>query len=285
MNGLNKIFRLLTGQLKASLVNVRVWLGYVVGIVVALKTAHNYCGYASGRVIQIFEPYLENYISFGDVTLMLIGYILIISDAPFINRRSTLALYRTSRGQWFWGMSLYMIVHCVFYYIAAGLASCLYVMGIAYPHDLWSIPMQNLARYPSLEAVEYWHLNFPEEPLIINYTPWQAMALTLLMMAMYSIILALILLIFNTLWNRAAGAALAAGIHILGYIMAYDGFSGWFYQWSLLYSSRFIPIASAGDSPLSPLLLLALYFCALLFVGSPLLKKADFDRHTGERDE
>ena len=285
MNGLKKIFCLFSGQFRSSIVSARVWLGYAMGIILALKTAYNYSGYAYERVIQIFEPYIENFVSIGNMTLMLIGYILIISDAPFINRRSTLALYRTSRGQWFWGMTLYVAVHGILYYTVCGLASCIFVAGKGYVDNLWSMPMWNFARVPSMEAVERWQLTPVEEIMLDQYTPAEAVFHTILMIFMYSFILALLLLIFNTVWNQAVGAVLAAAVHIIGYAMVYSGFSGIMSQWSLLGNSTFSSLADSGTPLLRSYLLLLLVICVLLFSGSPLIKRADFNLRTGEKDE
>ncbi|HIQ98653.1 MAG TPA: hypothetical protein IAB23_03120 [Candidatus Scybalocola faecavium] len=285
MKDLRKILYILAGQLKASAVSIRVWLGYAIGITVALKNAYAYCGYAGERVFQIFEPYMESFINTGDVFILLIGYILIISDAPFINRRSTLMLYRSSRGQWFWGMGLYMIIHCILYYVISGVACMIYCIRQGYVDDLWSMPMRNLALYPSLEAAEWWRLPLPPERLITDFTPTGAMIHTLLLLAVYSLILGFILFIFNTLWNQAVGAALTASIHILGYILAFGGFGGLLPRWSLLNNSMFMTVIAGISSIPHAYLLLLLVLCLLLFSGPSLMKRADFVHTTGESNE
>ena len=142
--------------------------------------------------------------------------------------------------------------------------------------------MRNLALYPSLEAAEWWRLPLPPERLITDFTPTGAMIHTLLLLAVYSLILGFILFIFNTLWNQAVGAALTASIHILGYILAFGGFGGLLPRWSLLNNSMFMTVIAGISSIPHAYLLLLLVLCLLLFSGPSLMKRADFVHTTGE---
>ena len=103
-----QIILVLSGQLRAALMSKRVLIGYLIGVMAALKAAYLYGEYASNHPIQIFEPWLMNFRSLADITIMLVGFILVVADAPFVDSRSLLTIYRTSRGNWYDGLCLYV---------------------------------------------------------------------------------------------------------------------------------------------------------------------------------
>ena len=80
-----QIILVLLGQLRAALMSKRVLIGYLIGVMAALKAAYLYGGYASNHPIQIFEPWLMNFRSLADITIMLVGFILVVADAPFVD--------------------------------------------------------------------------------------------------------------------------------------------------------------------------------------------------------
>ena len=74
-----QIILVLSGQLRASLMSKRVLIGYLIGVMAALKAAYLYGEYASNHPIQIFEPWLMNFRSLADITIMLVGFILVVA--------------------------------------------------------------------------------------------------------------------------------------------------------------------------------------------------------------
>lgn len=285
MRGLKKIVYIFWGQFLASLSNKRVWVGYLIGIAMSLKSAYLYHGYAGDRVFQVFEPYVIQFMTLGNVTLMLIGFMIIISDAPFVNNRSTLALYRTSRGQWFWGMSTYIGVHGVLYYLVSLIATMIFSMRQGYVHNLWSRPMDNLARFPSMEAIEKWQMPTPSVALVTDYQPTTALCYTLILILMYSLILAVVIFIFNAVFSKAVGTVIAAAIHVIGWILMFDGFSNTLGRWSLFYNSIFLSHLTGNVSLITSLLYLLLVLCILLFIGPSMMHRVDFKHSSGEKNE
>lgn len=285
MTKIKRVLYIFILQFISSLASARVWIGYLFGFVVSLKTAYAYCGNAGDRAIQIFEPVIENYIKLGNITLMLIGFIIVLSDAPFINNRSTLALYRTSRKQWYWGMSLYILAHCVLYYVVSAALVCLFSMKQAFINNIWSRPMRNLALAPSREAMIKWNLATPARELVERYTPVETVFHTLLLIMLYSLILVLVLFIFNAAFNKAAGSAVAAGIHVAGFILALDGFGGISKPWSAIYNSVFMHHSQDYLSLGHSYLFFAAFIVILLIIGPCVMKRVDFKHSTGEEYE
>lgn len=286
MRGFKKIIDLFWGQFLDSLGNIRVWVGYVVGISVTMLSVYRYIGYTNDRVYQIFEPYLISMASLINILLLLVGYFIILSDAPFINHRSTLALYRTSRSQWFWGMSLYIIVHTVLYYLIPLILSCICGMGHGYIHNLWSRPLRLLVQSPSQEALEFWHLTPPFNGSGTEWIrPLEALIHTLLFIIFFCLILAMILFIFNLVFNRAIGTAITGAIYVIGYLLAFAGFNYTFQQWSLILNAAFMYRDSQTIGILHSYFYFLLILCLIFFSGPLLLKRADFKHSSGEQNE
>lgn len=286
MSGLKKVLYIFKGQFQESLGNGRIWVGYIIGLSVTLLSVYRYIGYTDGRVYQIFEPYLVCMSSIINILLFLIGYFIVLSDAPFINYRSTLALYRTSRGQWFWGISLYIIVHTVLYYLVPLLLSCIYGMSHGYIHNLWSRPMHLLVEAPSQEALEFWKLELPFYGNGIEWiNPWESLLHTLLFMVAYSLILAMLLFVFNLIFNRAVGTIVVGAVHVIGYILAFSGFNPLFQKWSLLLNAIFMYRNPVAINIHHSYLYFLLILCLLYFSGPALLKYADFKHSVGEQNE
>ena len=65
---------------------------------------------------QICEAFLLAFSDRTPVTLFLLSYFILICDAPFVNARSMLMIYRVKKVVWGAGMILYMAVHTVIFY-------------------------------------------------------------------------------------------------------------------------------------------------------------------------
>ena len=136
-----QIILVLSGQLRAALMSKRVLIGYLIGVMAALKAAYLYGEYASNHPIQIFEPWLMNFRSLADITIMLVGFILVVADAPFVDSRSLLTIYRTSRGNWYDGLCLYVLVQGIIYFALSLTASCIYTIPHGDIQNQWSVAM------------------------------------------------------------------------------------------------------------------------------------------------
>lgn len=279
---MKKIFYVFCGQFLESLTNKRIWTGYLFGIVIALRMAWAYAGYADIRVFQVSEPFIVGMSHSGNVLLVLAGYIFLISDAPFMNQRAVLTIYRSGRGSWYYAMIIYEIVHLMLYYIMIFMTMAVYSCRQAYFHNVWSRPLENLVKFPSTEAIKKWGLPPGiSENLLNDYKPWMAFLHTLILAMLYGLILALILFIFNTLTHRAVGTAIAAIVHLIGYASIIDGISTFALKTSFFFNSLFVFQVKNYPNPMNAYLYLVFAVVLLLFIGRPLLAHVDFKYLTG----
>lgn len=277
-----QIIFVLAGQMRAALMSKRVLTGYLIGVMAALKTAYLYGGYASNHPIQIFEPWLMNFRSFADMTIMLAGFILVVADAPFVDSRSLLTIYRTSRKNWYEGLCLYVLVQGMIYFALSLAASCIYTIPHGYIQNQWSVAMKQFVLWPSDKAIITWHLVAPDKALIESVLPWEAVFHTFLLMFLYSLVLGMLLYVLNVGISRAIGTIAAAVVHVGGIILMNLNVSYKITRWSLMKNSSYLWHFEAKlDLMFSYILFLLCYVCILL-VGPGILKHADFRYSVGD---
>ena len=115
-----------------------------------------------------------NFRSLADITIMLVGFILVVADAPFVDSRSLLTIYRTSRENWYDGLCLYVLVQGIIYFALSLTASCIYTIPHGYIQNQWSVAMKQLVLWPSDKAIITWHLVAPDKTLIEGVLPWES---------------------------------------------------------------------------------------------------------------
>lgn len=145
--------------------------------------------------------------------------------------------------------------------------------------------MDNLARFPSAEALVKWSMPTPGEALVTDYQPVTALLYTLILILMYSLILAVIIFIFNAVFSKAVGTLIAAAIHVIGWILMSDSFNSALGRWSLYYNSIFVNHFNGIVSLITSLLYLLLVLCIVLFIGPSMMRHADFKHSSGEKNE
>ena len=280
-----QIIFVLVGQLCAALMSKRVLTGYLIGVMAALKTAYLYGGYASNHPIQIFEPWLMNFRSLADITIMLAGFILVVADAPFVDSRSLLTIYRTSRGNWYDGLCLYVLVQGIIYFALSLAASCIYTIPHGYIQNQWSVAMKQFVLWPSDKAIITWHLVAPDKALIESTLPWKALFHTFLLMLLYSLVLGMLLYVLNAGVNKAIGTIAAAAVHVGGIILMNLNVSYKITRWSLLKNSSYLWHFETKLDLLFSYAFFLLCYIGILFIGPQILKHADFRYSVGEGND
>ena len=110
MKTYKKILILFWRQLRTSFSRKRVIAGYLVGIISSLMAGVNYYHFLGNHTANFAEAFIQHYVTVGDVTVMLLGFILVLSDAPFIQTDSFMMIHRSGRKNWYDAMWIYIIV-------------------------------------------------------------------------------------------------------------------------------------------------------------------------------
>lgn len=208
-------------QFLSELHSPKVILGYLIALTGIFQVIRPYMGYVGEmNKIQLGEVFILLFNTKFSISYLLLGLFLVLSDAPFMNAVNFTAIYRSRRNNWLFGMFTYILLQTMTYYgfILAG--SFLLSMSKAFIVNAWSRPFYNLVFYKPAAAMEQWGLWYPSEYLLERFTPWEAVFHSFMLIFLYSMILAIILFIFNLNYHWIVGSVLTFGIHFIGYIIA-----------------------------------------------------------------
>jgi len=256
----------------------RVWLGYFVGSVVILKQTMGYLLYSSGAGLSenVLEAFIISGNTYNTVMFLVLGWLLVISEAPFVNHNSTFLIYRTTRRKWNGGMLLYILLQGICYYAILALSSIIPGMANGYFADIWSSAIINLGT--NRNAFNGIEVYFPYHVFMKEVSVFKAFALTWTLCFAYGLIIAMILYVFNLFANRVMGVLAAFAFHFLGYEIMKEGFMV-VIRYSLL--ARSVPVlligSNLGVSTEQSYLLFMLIAAGLTTASAVIIKHVDFN--------
>lgn len=273
MKRFRAVFYLFFRQMVAAFSNKRVLAGYLIGITVSLVASNNYSKFIGEHTTNIAEAFLQDYTG-TDLILMVFGFIIALSDAPFVRTDSFMMMHRTGRKQWYQAMWLYIVVQGVLYYGCSLIASTVFIIRKAYIQNVWSIPY---AEYPRLKVMRF-QIAVPDERIINNYTPYSAMLHTFLLILLYSMILIGIMFVLNMYRHTAVGTIMAALVHVSGVII-YGSFQVVvpLMPYSFMLNASFVYHFDFEISFIHSYILFVLCMYIIYVVGSFVVLKTDFN--------
>lgn len=160
-------------------------------------------------------------------TRTLLGWLVLISDAPFITPRSSYEIMRMGRKSWIISRIFYMILSC-WIYLILNILVCIVLLRTKIPltfNSQWSQPMYMLAEKQPEFAVQSFSLLFPYPEFIHRWGPWQAEAVTFLCNSLYMLLLGSIVFVVNIRTHKNLGWVIASGFHMVGYTIYMNHYS------------------------------------------------------------
>lgn len=219
-----KVSSLLRIKLRQQMGNPRALMGYLLGCVQAVVIAMRYIGFSAGWSIGVFEPYtiLMNY--WADMALLLLGFYLVISDAPFVDCLSqTMLLRADQRKNWTRAMMGYIFLNCALYWAAVLLASmlpCLFTQR--QEGNVWSETMRILVEIQPQNAISKWGLNLFSGSLTKEWNPYGAVFAMYALAVLHGVDMALVIYALNLKTGKPAGSLAALAILFFGAIVIYN---------------------------------------------------------------
>lgn len=244
MNKIRTIIKLCLYEFKIEIHSKRVLLGYLVGIVVVLKQAIGYMLYAKDArmSVNVLESFIISENNYNTVMFLVLGWLLIISEAPFVNNNSTFLIHRTDKKSWNYGMILYIIFQGICYYAVIALACIIASIPNGYFANIWSTAIVNLSSDGNnINAMEVY---FPYQSFMKEVSVFEAFATSWSLCLLYGIVLAMILYVFNLFSNQIVGAIITFLFHFLNYELMKEGFMV-IIKYSLL--ARSVPVLLIGN--------------------------------------
>lgn len=221
MFNLSHSTRICIDQLKGWPKNPRIYMGLLLGAALVVIPTRNYVFFA----VHLNEPMniLEPFVILGSLrehmTFILLGLLLILSDAPFVNQRTTYTIIRTSRKSWLIGSLMYIFISSAIYYLFILCISMLVASYNGFMANFWSDPMYTLSIQRPNSALTDYGVYFPYSDLIRNLSPLMAVLHTYLLSVAYGAILSAIMFSVNLYRGKILGNVAALGVHATGYIL------------------------------------------------------------------
>lgn len=252
----------------------RVVMGYLLGLAIVGYWMSNFLKYAldTGEPVNILETFCVVEQHYVNLLFLILGWLFVIADAPFIKGNTYLLLYRCGRKRWNMGMVLYILIQAFFYTAIMAAFTVVISSFIGYIGNIWSSPVYSLAMDVGNHIGVKYDITFPYVMMMKTMTVPQAFAVTFLFLYLYLAFLGVLLYVCNLLFPGIAGIVLVLGGHLLGYLQMMDGHT----DFSLL--ARAVPgnfIDGTGCFWLSAVLFLGL-IAVLVILSAILIKKVDF---------
>jgi hypothetical protein len=282
---MSDILNLCGYEMRLQMASKRVWLGYMVGIVMIMKQAFGYVQYgkAISEPINVLEPYVVAGNCNRTILFLAVGWLLVMSEAPFMNRNSFFAIYRTKRRFWNMAMIAYIFFQAILYNGVLAVVTMIMGCSEGYFANIWSYPFTVLVNNGD-KAAEY-DVTFPSMDFANVETAFKGFGHTFLLEILYMVSLGLFLYVISLLFNQVMGPVAAFIFHFLGYEIMQEGY-GITINGSLL--ARTIPAYQVGKGALVGLLQSYLIFVLLIIVlvewSQKAIRHVDFKTVSTEED-
>lgn len=275
MKKLQSILQIIRNLLLYEWTDKRVIMGFLAGMAVPLYWLKNFLDYAAGtgEPVNILEAFVVVEHEYKSVMFLVLGWFLMVSDAPFINGNTYYSLCRTGKRSWNMTMVLYILVQAAIY--TAGVALPMVIMSLpcGFAGEMWSDPVYLLSQDYTMSQSAKYGISFLQRDMMRAMNVPEAFLATALCFFLYVVLMGLILYTGNLLFGGIWGIVVAFIVHAGGFGLRFLGFG------------RFAPaeyacpgnFAEAGGMHLTaPVAVMALLAAALMVIQCCLIGRVDF---------
>ena len=190
--------------------NKRVIMGFILGIALFGYWLNLFLQYALdiGEPVNVLEAFVVVEHHHKSILFLVVGWLLIISDAPFIKKNTYLLLCRSSRKQWDAAMLQYIMIQA-FLYVAGIVAVSVAVSTLlGFWGNMWSSPVYNLAMDTNNHLGVKYNISFPWVNIMQTMTVPQAFMITFVFLFLYLVLIGFLLYVCNLLLKEIYGRIL-----------------------------------------------------------------------------
>lgn len=224
MNSVKRICKICGYLFRTHRSSVRMWLGYLLGIVMVMQQAFGYLVYAAdaGEPINLLEAFIVVGNNYNMSMFLALGWLLVVSDAPFLNDSTRYVLCRSNRKEWNRAAYCYIFLQAAIYYALMAGATAVFSMGNGYSANIWSAPLFALTEDARTAAA--YNVSFLYPSLIRTVSVFAAFFFTWLLNFLYGLILGLLLYAADLFLPSVMGAGAVFLFHFLGYEVMKEGY-------------------------------------------------------------
>ena len=261
--------------------NKRVIMGFILGITLFGYWLNLFLQYAldTGEPVNVLEAFVVAEHHHKSILFLVVGWLLMISDAPFIKKNTYLLLCRSSRKQWDAAMLQYIMIQTFLYVASIVVVSVAVSILLGFWGNMWSSPVYHLAMDTNNYLGVKYNISFPWVNIMQTMTVPQAFMITFVFLFLYLVLIGFLLYVCNLLLKEIYGILIVFGIQIAGYLLQQEGIT---YLLSLM--AKAIPgYAIDGNGGQWKVVVL---FCAVIlilaFVSLWLIGRVDFNDEAEE---
>ena len=205
--------------------NKRDIMGFILGMALFGYWLNLFLQYALdiGEPVNILEAFIVVEHHHKSILFLIVGWLLIISDAPFIKRNTYLSLCRSSRKKWNVAMLQYIIIQAFLYVASIAIVSVAARFLCGFWGNIWSSPVYNLAMDNRNHLGVKYNISFPWVNVMQAMTVPQAFMITFVFLFLYLILIGFLLYVCNLLLKEIYGILIVFGIQISGYLLQQEG--------------------------------------------------------------
>lgn len=269
---------IIKGMFRQEQRNVRVIMGYLLGFAIVGYWMSGFLRYAAdtGEPVNILEAFCVVEQHYVNMLFLVLGWLLVVADAPFMKGNIYLLLYRCGRKRWNMGMFFYILMQAFFYTAAMAAFTIIISSFLGFVGNMWSSPVYSLARDVTNNIGAKYNITFPWLVMMNVMSVPQAFAVTFLFLYLYLAFMGVLLYAAALLFSGIAGMVAVIGVHLTGYLRMMDGYT----ETSLL--ARAVP-GNFIDGTLSYWQSAALFLAlivVLMVLSSIFVKKIEFQSGT-----
>lgn len=253
----------------------RVAMGFLAGTVMPFWWLKGFLEYviSRGEPVNILEAFPVIGHSYNSILFLVLGWLLVVSDAPFINGSTYYSLCRTNKRSWNCAMVFYILVQAALYTAAVILPTVLFSLPYGYVGRMWSNPVYVLSQDFGMDISSAYHVAFLRQNMMRNIDVPCAFAVTALCFYLYLVAMGMILYTFNLLLGGIWGTVITFLVHIGGVELPYSGLAAY----SLIeYAGAANFIDDNGLHLIKPVAVFFLVGAALFLLENLLIGRVDF---------
>ncbi len=220
--------KLLSAQVSEAARSERALAALLLGVGMVCYFCSGYLRFAN-TCAKAVHP-VESYIILGSQTksftcAVFMPLMLLTFDAPCLSERSVYEIVRVGKKRWLRAKIQFLVLEVVVYQLLILGFSML--LTVCSARELvgrdWSPAMDYLTGAAQGLARREFNLYFPYPEMMQSLSPWASAGVTFLLNGAYCLVLALVMVHCNILLKDTRGWVVAAGIHILGFVISHNG--------------------------------------------------------------
>ena len=214
---LSQIFSVAAYNFRSWRRNPRIIITFALAFILCFLLSDKVVRFAKDykTTMQIVEAFVWTFEDGNSVLLSSLLLILLFADMPFITPGTPLYLLRIDRKTWLSGQVLYIMLATGIYMAFILVSTTIICMSNSFIGNMWSETAAILGYSGAGQT-----LLLPTEVKTMEMTtPYECMATILLLMLLYSLLMAFIMLIFNIRKGQRAGAVSVFVFSLFGLVL------------------------------------------------------------------